>query len=337
MRAWVFCAAATGFWAAIGRAEDAPAPFTLTPAPTTTASPKSPAPTASDASPQEEALVPPVWLALVDQPQNVYPEIMPPRAEEGANGGKVNFGLDIDWLTAYVFRGINQNTLSNSENSLQFNATAKFDLGKLPHPFIGLFVNVFNSDPISRFEEVRPFFGLEWNLKPITVTGGYTSYILPNRKYLDTSEVFLSLELDDSRLFHTATPLFTPYIYGAYDVDLYKGFYLQTGIKHDLVFEDWGVTITPMADLAYVINDAYFSVPFTLTSTNASLPKSRNYGLQHYDLGTVARLSLNHLFNVDRRYGEWSVNGYLYYTARIDSMLRADTLIYGGVGLQFRY
>ncbi len=280
-----------------------------------------------------DSLVPPAYLALVDEPRSVYPEIMP--SQEGAfnNSGGVNFGLDIDWLNKYVYRGINQSTLGRKpENALQFNAQAHFDLGKFPHPFIGLFVNVFNSDPVSRFEEVRPYFGLEWIIKPITITTGYTSYIYPNRKSaarqsVDTQEVFTQIQLDDSRLFHTAQPLLSPYIYGAYDFSLYNGFYLEAGLRHDFVFEDYGLTFSPLAKIAYVINDPYFALA----------PQTRQHGLQHYDVGAIGNVSINHFFKVDHRYGEWSINGYLYYTGRIDPELRADTVVWGGVGLQFRY
>jgi hypothetical protein len=283
---------------------------------------------AAEAAATGPSLVPPVFLALVDEPQNVYPEIMPPRAEESMNSGGVNFGLNIDWVTDYVYRGVVQATVPHTdENALQFDANAKFNLGKLPHPFIGLFVNVFNDDPVSRFEEVRPYFGLEWTLKPLVVSGGFISYIHPNRKNLDTQEVFLSITLDDARVFHTARPIFSPYVYGAYDFDLYNGFYLEAGLKHDFVFEDIGLTLTPKGDIAYVVNQTNFVV----------MPGGKDYGLQHYDLGMVGSLSLNHMFNVNRRYGEWSVKGYIYYTAGIDRHLRADTLIWGGIGLEFKY
>ena len=121
--------------------------------------------------------------------------------------------------------------------------------------------------------------------------------------------------------------MFAPYIFGAYDIDLYKGFYLEAGVRHEFVFEDLGFTLTPSADVAYVLSDGYFALT----------PKGRDFGLQHYDVGLIGNFSLNHFFHVDHRFGEWSVNGTLVYTARLDDRIRADTLIWGGVGLQFRY
>lgn len=283
----------------------------------------------------DRSLPRPFFLAA-EEPADVYPEIMPQQTPPGVNRGGVNFGLDFDWMTDYVYRGVDQNTPGyRPENSLQFKVRADFDLGQFPHPFIGLFVNVFNSDPISRFEEVRPFFGGQWTLRPITFAGGYTSYIYPNRKNLDTQEVFASISLDDSRLFNSPTPIFSPYVYGAYDLDLYKGFYLETGVKHDFVLEDYGVILTPMADVAYVVNDPYFQLGAHPIVSHTG--KFKDWGLQHYDAGLVGTFSLNHLFNVDHRYGEWSVKGTIFYTGRLDVQLRADTLTWGGVGLEFRY
>ncbi|HZL35484.1 MAG TPA: hypothetical protein VFC78_09255 [Tepidisphaeraceae bacterium] len=315
------CNRVWAIWAAIGLSAGAAG---AQPAPTTehliSLVRESPAP--------EEGAYRPLSLSLVDEPGDVYPQIMPSRQEEGVNGGGVHFDLDFDWLSRYVYRGIDQGTIRNRpENAEQFNGIAEFDLGKLPHPFIGLFANIFSTDPVSRFEEVRPYFGLDWNLKPIKFTGGFISYIYPNRKLLDTQEVYGQITFDDSLLFHTERPMFSPYIYGAYDLDRYKGFYLEAGVTHDFPFDDWGVTISPYAKVAYVISQPHFALD----------PGLRDYGLQHYELGVVGTLSLNHVFNLGGRYGDWSVEGYLRYTDGLDDRLRADTLIWGGVGLNFRY
>ena len=158
-----------------------------------------------------DSFIKPLTLAQVEEPPSVYPDIMPSGDGQGGNAGGVNVGLEVDWLTDYVYRGIDQNTQGHRpENALQFNANAKFDLGKLPHPFIGLFVNVFNSDPVSRFEEVRPYFGVDWNLCLFDIVAGFNSYIHPNRKNLDTQEVFASVTFDDSLLFRSAKPIFHP-------------------------------------------------------------------------------------------------------------------------------
>ena len=60
-------------------------------------------------------------------------------------------------------------------------------------------------------------------------------------------------------------------------------------------------------------------------------------GFQHYDLGLVGTYSLNTLLNIPRRYGQWSLTGYLYYTDGLDNDLTASTQIWGGGGITFRY
>jgi hypothetical protein len=52
---------------------------------------------------------------------------------------------------------------------------------------------------------------------------------------------------------------------------------------------------------------------------------------------TIGTYSLNNMLNVSRRYGEFGLQGYLYYTDGIDNELNADTQIWGGVGINFKY
>ena len=46
-------------------------------------------------------------------------------------------------------------------------------------------------------------------------------------------------------------------------------------------------------------------------------------GFQHYDLGLIGTYSLNKLMGIPRRYGQWTANGYLYYTDGINEGLLA--------------
>lgn len=268
-------------------------------------------------------------LQMLDQePDNVYLPPAPPTLEQLTNEGGVNFALDISYLSHYVYRGVDQSTPPlRSEQPLQFNGRLAFNLGKLPHPFIGLFANVFNNDPISRFEEVRPYAGLEWTLRPVILTAGYNSYIFPNRQPKDTQEVWGQIVVDDSRFFHTELPVLSPYVYGAYDFDKFDGFYIEAGLKHDFIIGDTGVVLTAQGDAAYVIHDRYFQLAGSSTVT----------GFQHYDIGLTATYSLNRALNLPRRYGEWQLKGYLFYTEGLSSHLRGDTRIWGGAGIGFKY
>ena len=82
-------------------------------------------------------------------------------------------------------------------------------------------------------------------------------------------------------------------------------------MKRDFVFEDSGFVLTLLGDVSYVLDNEQFLA----RGTNDS-------GFQHYDVGLIGTYSLNTLFNVSRRYGEFSVQGYLYYTDGIDNNLR---------------
>jgi hypothetical protein len=265
----------------------------------------------------------------IPEPESVY---LPPsagRENEGVNGGAMHYHLDVSFLNRYIYRGVDQSTNPDrAENALQFNGTAEMDLGNLPHPFVGLFSNIFDQDPVSRFEEVRPYLGLHWLIKPLTITGGYNDYIFPNReKTSDTQEAFASLGLDDSRIWNTDQPILSPFIYGAYDFERYHGAYMEVGARHDFEIGDSGVTLSPQADVAYVLKDHYFrKAPFSVDS-----------GWQHYEVGLVGSYLLNQGLGFSKRYGTWKVVGYLFYDEALEDHVRADTRLWGGVGLSFDY
>jgi hypothetical protein len=307
---------------ALGAVPEADSAFGLSSASTPTA-----VPVAQPASSVADAYAP-QRMAIVDEPESVYPQASAPHTQEPLNSGSVSFDLTISYLSRYVFRGVDQATLpGHSENALQFKGEAEFDLGRLPHPFVGLFVNVFNSDPVSRFEEVRPVLGLRWLIKPLTITTVYNAYIFPNRKDLDTQEVALQFSLDDSRLWNTDKPILSPYVLAAYDFERYFGVYLELGLKHDFVIEETGITLTPSASVAYTIDDKYFAKDAGGTGT----------GAQHFEVGLTLNYSLNNLLNISRRFGQWNIQGYLFDDGPINSELRADTRLFGGAGIDFKY
>jgi hypothetical protein len=264
-----------------------------------------------------------------------YSPPQPPREDEGVNKGGVNLTVDVRYLTDYVYRGISHNRAAGGDphaSNFQADMLVSFNLGKLPHPYIGVFTNVNDSDPVSRFQEIWPFFGLTYTLRPIILDVGNNSYIYPERERLNpspnTSEVYLKITIDDSYFFNTPQPILSPYVYAAYDYDRNNGWYLEAGLRHDFIFEDLGFTLTPYGDVGYISN---FPQQFVVSSPNDS-------GFQHYDTGLVGTLSLNHLFQLSTpRFGEFAVQGYVTYTGRFSNQLLADSIVWGGVGLVFKY
>ncbi len=277
----------------------------------------------------------PLKLAMEPDAESVYAPPTPPTEEEGINQGAVNLDFTVRYMTDYVYRGVDYGehipgtTFGGGHEdapNLQFDGKLSFDLGKLPHPYVGVFVNVYDSDPISRFQTVRPFFGLEWNLRPLTFDVGHQNYIYPERDDQSTAEVYGKITLDDSWVLRTEQPILSPYVYGAYDYDVNNGWYLEAGVSHDFALEDTGIVVTAVADVAYVSGNQFF----LREGTNDT-------GFQHYDVGLIGRYSLNTLFNIPKRYGDFSLEGYIYYTDNLAHQLRADTQIWGGMGIRFQY
>jgi hypothetical protein len=284
--------------------------------------------TSPDSSPPRMMVAPP-------ESESVYAPPEPPREDEGVNNGGVNVDLTVRYLTDDVYRGISHNRAAGGNphaSNFQAETELSFNLGRLPHPYVGVFANVNDSDPVSRFQEIRPFFGMEYTLRPLILNIGHNTYIYPERERLNpspnTSEVFAKITVDDSYFFLTPQPILSPYIYAAYDYQRNDGWYIEMGIKHDFIFEDAGFTLTTLGDVAYLSN---FAQQFVLVSPNDS-------GFQHYDLGIIASLSLNHLFNLSTpRFGQFAIEGYLTYTGRFSNRLLADSIVWGGVGLAFKY
>jgi hypothetical protein len=282
----------------------------------------------------EKSNAPKAALFAADEPESVYAPPAPPRPEEGTNLGGVHLDLSVLYSSDYVYRGLLHGALgedvvgSRGQLNVQFNGKLSFDFGKLPHPWVSMFVNLDNSDSVSRFEEIQPSFGFDWELKPLMLSVGNNTYIYPEReKTFNTSEVFVRVELDDSRLWHTAGPVLSPYIYGAYDYDLYHGWYFELGMHHDFPISETGLTISPNADVAYVLTNPEFQE--RLDSTDS--------GFQHFDVGTNFTYSLNHLLNLSNRFGQFSLEAYVNYTNGISNKLRGDSVLWGGGGIAFHY
>lgn len=274
-------------------------------------------------------------LKLAEQPPSVYDLPTPPGEKEAINYGGIHLDIKVTYFSNYVYRGVNRSDFiaaatgrpATDRANFQFDGKLMFDLGKWPHPFIGIFTNVLDSDPVSNFQEVRPFFGFDWKIRPLIILVGDTLYEFPERKEINTSELWMKVTLDDMTLLKRDEPLLSPYLYTAYDYDRYEGWYFEAGISHDFVIEKTGITLTPVADVAYVLNHGEFKLT----------PNGSSTGFQHYDIGLIGKYSLNNLLNIPQRFGNWSVNGYVYYTAGIDGELRAENTVWGGVGIQLTY
>lgn len=260
----------------------------------------------------------------------VYATPPPPSEQEGINSGGAKFNINFDYLNRYVYRGVSHDSVASNAKflNLLFEGRLEFDTGQYPHPFVGLFTNIYDSDPISRFQEIRPYAGLDWNLRPFRVEAWDVEYIYPQREQFNLPEVDLKISLDDSLLFHSEDPIFSPYIQGAYDYHKNTGTYLEMGIKHDFVMEDWGLTVTPQADAAWISG---LHQEFIFINTVKST------GWQHFEAGLTLTYSLNQLLNISKRFGGFDVKGYFFYDDALSRYITANNVVWGGVGIGFTY
>ncbi len=284
----------------------------------------------------------PMLMAVPPDPPSVYAPVEPERPIDGTNKGGVAVLLNLRYLTDDVYRGISHNFavsdasipaqhVNRHASNFQADVKVQFNLDKLPHPYVGVFANVNDADPVSRFQEIRPFAGFDYSLRPVTLGAGVRTYIYPEREKTtpspNTSETFVRISIDDSYLFRTQTPIIAPYIEGVYDYDKNHGWYVETGVRHEFDFPDFGVTLSPYADVAWV---SHFRQQFITYSMHSN-------GFQHYDIGLVGSLSLNHLLRLPPRYGQFSLEGTITYTSKFSNPILANTEVWGGAGLSFRY
>ena len=217
---------------------------------------------------------------------------------------------------------------SGSTLNLLIDSRLSFDFGQYPHPFVGVFTDVYNADPVSRFQEIRPTVGADWNLRPFLLEFGDNSYIYPERENFDTSELYLQVTIDDSLLFNTDSPIFSPYALGAFDLHSGKGWYVETGLHHDFVIQDWGLTLTVKGDVAYI---ARLQQQFIFINT------VQDTGWQHVEGGLTGSYSLNNLLNIPKRFGEFDLTGFILYDGKLSKQLTATNVLWSGGGLAFRY
>ena len=294
--------------------------------------------------PETESLAAPVKLAMLQpgpQDESVYAPPAPPSDAEGANTGGINLDLSIRYLTDYLYRGVDRTRFIGAATgddieekaNFQFEGQLTFNLGKFPHPFIGVFANVLDEDPVQTFQEVRPVFGAQLYVRPFIFAAGNNTYIFPDRSELNTAEAWARITLDDAAIFRRDEPIFSPYVYAAYDYDNYDGWYLEAGISHTVVIENTGITLTFQGAVAAVLEHPGF-IGRGLTEDDED---AEDTGIQHWEAGVIGRYSLNQLLNIPQRFGNWSFNGYLFYADGIDKDLRADTQLWGGAGIQLTY
>jgi hypothetical protein len=252
-----------------------------------------------------------------------------PTDGESGNLGGVHMDFVFRDMTDYVYRGIDFSDTGGKEDAptFQFDTVVSFDLGRAPHPYIGVFANVFNADPVSRFQEIRPSAGAEWTVRPLTIDGGINSYIYPEREEQNTAELFIEFQLDDSYWTKAVTPIFSPYLYSAYDMDRYNGWYFELGVEHEFKLEETGLGLRVFADAAYVTTYQLYAVE----------EGGYDSGFQHYDVGLTVSYDLNEGLRLPPRYGSWLIEGYLVYTDNISNDLLAETQLWGGAGLRFKY
>jgi hypothetical protein len=273
---------------------------------------------------------------LPDVPETVYDT--PPLRQPGAgfNDGAVGLDFAVLYSTDYVFRGIEIVEPPGGEDAINIGLDVRIaaDLGRLPDPFVQVVTNTAEGDDLSNFQVIRPIAGLQWETAAFDLTLAHQSFTYPDRDPLDTSEIFVEIHFVDGLLFGEDRRILGPFVKAVYDYDALDGFYFSAGFRRELSGDEGfaglsNLTFGWSAHVAYVED---YGGPW---ADPGLVGDAR--GFHHYQVGLFATYELNTLLNISRRYGRWSLEGFVNYTDGIDNDLRADTQIWGGGGVVLRY
>ena len=263
---------------------------------------------------------------LSEVPESVYGEPRVQTPGSGFNEGAVHLGISVRYATDYVFRGLEivEPQTSEDATNVGVDATLNFDLGRLPDPYVRLITNSAEGDDFSNFQVIRPIVGLAFENEAFDLKLAHQSFTYPDRTGLDTSEIFGEVHFNDAILGGERGRVFGPYLFAAYDYDTFEGTYVEGGLRRSERVGDSALTLGYEAHVAYVdgLGDLF---------------GGDGSGFQHWQVGVLASYDLNDLLNISRRFGRFSVEGQLYYTDGIEDDLAAETQLWGGGGIAFRY
>ena len=89
-------------------------------------------------------------LSLLPEDESVYAPPTVKSEDQGTNQGGVNLDLKFTYLSNYIYRGVDHSKFPGRDQkpNVQFEGRVAFDTGRLPHPYFGIFTNVYNNDPV---------------------------------------------------------------------------------------------------------------------------------------------------------------------------------------------
>lgn len=291
-------------------------------------------PVLANAAATDEAVV---WPASPTGPETVYaPPGGPAAATTEPQAPRLRWELTLGYASAYVYRGVDHSaTVGATPDSIdegggsnfQFAGRLALDAGGPWHPFVELFSNYWDTDPVSNWQELRPTLGLQWESQGTSLSLGATSYVYPDREGDNTNEVFMRADVNDGALLGLEQPILNPYAMVAYELDADGGWYGELGVSHNWALAGLGLTVTPVARVAYTYRlDEVF-----IFETDRS-----GSGWQHADLGLQLSYRLNTLLNLPESDGRWTLGAFLFRTEHLCDATLGDSLTWGGVNLTWR-
>lgn len=258
----------------------------------------------------------------------------------------LTLNVEYTLVSDYIWRGVNLSEYRGEgaeRPNHQLNLAASYDTGKFGSFNLGVWFEWYagqfalTPDGNNHLQEVDYTASWKYTVEPLatTVEIGWLSYQFPqlHGDPQNTTEWFIKLGYDDSKLFGTENAVLNPTVAYYMDVDDVKGGqWIDFGISHDFVLADMGcadtpflkyVTITPSATLG--VNHRYW----VKTTQLATLV----YGLAiGYDLSSA--------LNIPKKYGSVGLKGFINYSEALalkDEVPEFRDVLYGGMSLGWEW
>jgi len=160
-----------------------------------------------------------------------------------------------------------------------------------------------------------------------TVTVGWTAQTFPQftGDKAWTQEVFVTLAVDDRRIFGTKEGLLNPYLGYFQDVDDFPGGWIEMGVSHCFRLADLA------GDQAPVLKHLTVSPAVLAAIDHRQLAKVTQLAMLRY--GVEIGYDLSSAWKIPANCGVFTVSGFVYYTQAFEDELRP--VLFGGLSLRY--
>jgi hypothetical protein len=262
-------------------------------------------------------------------------------AEEPEKQKPLSFSIDYTLVTDYVWRGQNLSEYAGEgreDLNHQMTAGVAYDTGSFGTFAASVWFEWFaGQDALTpgsgcSLQEIDYTISWSYDIEPIatTVEVGWIGYHFPRASgdAAFTNELYVSLSLDDSKLFGTEEPVVSPYVAYYHDVDDVGGGWLEWGISHAFAADDLGMGDIP------VLKHLTLTPSFAMGIDHGQL--SSDTRIAHLQYGVEIAFDLGTALGMPPEYGMLTLTGFLRFSDAVFEAALNDEF-WGGMTIGYSW